>query len=250
MQRRHFFAAAGLSLPFARSIFAAAEDPRALQPASSVADSVESRRLEILRWFETNVYGHPPSGIRSSVSWKPASVPHPTPEVSAEDGMLTLISAEGKEMKIPLKLYRPQKSKTPVPAAIFICNRSREFMEFSPDAEFWPMEKIVKAGWLTVAFNVKDVANDEPAELVKQPGLLALDMTPPGESRGGATSAWAFVASEIRAHLTRRSEVAADRISIAGHSRGGKAAILAGARDREFAVTFPATPDVLAPLTT
>jgi hypothetical protein len=97
MQGRHFFAAASLSLPFARSVFAATEDPPALKPASSLTDSVESRRLEILRWFETNVYGHPPSGIRSSVSWKPASVPHPTPEVTAEDGMLTLIGAEGRE---------------------------------------------------------------------------------------------------------------------------------------------------------
>jgi L-alanine-DL-glutamate epimerase-like enolase superfamily enzyme len=203
-----------------------------------VRKSVEARRIETLRWFEDHVYGSPPQGIRTKVAWQPAANPQPDPEVAAEDGILTLAGAGGKTMEVPLKLYRPTTPERPLPTAVFICNRPREEMIFRTDADFWPMEQIVKAGWLTVAFNVKDVAHDEPAELLKHPGLLDLDSTPPGDSRGGALSAWAFVASELRGHLTRRADVASDRISVIGHSRGGKAALLAGARDPGFAVSF------------
>jgi L-alanine-DL-glutamate epimerase-like enolase superfamily enzyme len=203
-----------------------------------VGNSVESRRIETLNWFEEHVYGQPPRGIRSQITWQPATNPQPGPAVAAEDGILTLTGAGGKQLRVPLKLYRPTASQNPLPTAIFICNRSRDEMDFRPEADFWPMEQIVRAGWLTVAFNVKDVAHDEPAELIKNPGLLDLDSSPPGDNRGGALSAWAFIASELREHLTRRADVASDRISVIGHSRGGKAALLAGARDPGFAVSF------------
>lgn len=234
MRRRHFLATGSLGLSFAGSGFAASSSPAKEAPA----DSMEARRAEILRWFEANVYGHPPLGIRSELTWKPAAEPRPAPDVIAEDGTLSLTGAGGRQMQVPVKLFRPAHSEEPVPAAIFICNRPHDEMEFKQGAEFWPADAIVKAGWLTVAFNVKDVAHDEPAVMLKNPGLLDLDTSPPGESRGAATSAWAFVASEIRAHLCRRTDVLAEGISVVGHSRGGKAAVLAGARDPEFAVTF------------
>lgn len=238
MQRRHFIATGGIGLSFASSIFAANQSHADTSSNDVAPGSLEARRLEIVRWFETHVYGLPPQGIRSEIAWSPSAEPRPAPEVLAEDGLLTLTGSGGKMLRVPLKLYRPTQAATPAPVAIFICNRDREVMDFSPEAEFWPMAEIVKAGWLTIAFNVKDVAHDEPAELIKNPGLLELDASPAGESRGGATSAWAFVASEIRRHLILRSDVVAEQISVVGHSRGGKAAILAGARDPGFAVTF------------
>jgi hypothetical protein len=238
MQRRHFFATGGIGLSFASSIFAAGPGHTETTAKEMSGDTLEARRLEILRWFETHVYGQPPQGIRSELAWSPSDEPAPAPGIVAEDGVLILTGHESRTLRVPLKLYRPAHAATPVPAAIFICNRDRELMKFSSEAEFWPMAEIVKADWLTLAFNVKDVAHDEPAELIKNPGLLELDASPAGASRGGATSAWAFVASEIRRHLIHRGDVLAEQISVVGHSRGGKAAILAGARDPGFAVTF------------
>lgn len=247
MNRRHFLTTSSLGLPMAGSFLAAfpaaAADrtPKVAALADSsdpVKTTLDARRIDILRWFEDNVYGRAPRGIRSEMVWQPATTPAPASGIAAEDGVLTLTGAGKKQMRMPIKLYRPAASEKPLPAAIFICNRSPHEMDFRADADFWPMEQIVKAGWITLAFNVKDVAHDEPAELVKHPGLLELDASPQGESRGGALSAWAFIASELRGHLTRRADVAADQIAVAGHSRGAKAALLAGARDPGFAVSF------------
>jgi hypothetical protein len=238
MQRRHFLATGGISLSFAHCGFAATTRSNESIPEDVAGDTLEARRREILHWFETHVYGHPPEGIRSEVEWSPSSEPNPAAGIAAEDGILTLTGLEQKALRVPLRLYRPAQATARVPAVIFICNRDRELMEFSTDADFWPMAEIVKAGFLTVAFNVKDVAHDDPAEFIKNRGLPDLDASPDGESRGAALSAWAFVASELRSHLIRRSDVVAQEISVVGHSRGGKAAILAGARDSGFAVSF------------
>ena len=113
-----------------------------------VRNSIEARRTGTLRWFEENVYGEPPRGIGSTVAWQPAANPQPAPDVTAEDGMLRLKGSGGRTMEVPLKLYRPNTPDQPLPTAVFICNRPREEMVFRTDADFWPMEQIVKAGLL------------------------------------------------------------------------------------------------------
>jgi len=234
MKRRHFLTTAGLTLPASTLLSNSSQAaPGSVNPAG---ETLDARRMEILRWFEENEYGLPPQGMSSSISW--AASPAPDAGMVAEIGTLVVSASDGRKAEIPVKLFRSAEAKGKLPATLFICNRGHEEMEYRADAEFWPVADILATGWMAVAFNVKDVSHDEPEEWAKNPGIVVFDSTPAGPSRGKALSAWAWVASEIRAHLCQREDVEKGRIAVIGHSRGGKAALLAGARDSGFAVSY------------
>ncbi len=57
------------------------------------------------------------------------------------------------------------------------------------------------------------------------------------EGTFGALAAWAWGYHRVVDVLSRRPDVAADKIAITGHSRGGKTSLLAGATDDRIALT-------------
>ncbi|MGE9267845.1 MAG: alpha/beta hydrolase family protein [Verrucomicrobiales bacterium] len=208
----------------------------ALPLSAEKENSLESRRAEIRSWFHDHVYGWPPAGITTTLTW---SEPAPSsPAVLSETGTLTFTGKDGQKQEAQIKLYRPAKAEGPLPAVIFICNRSVTEMDFNTENQFWPMSQITERGWLTVAFNVKDVSHDRASEFAKDPGIIKLDNNPAGPHQGAALSAWAFTANEIREHLIKRKDVDPKRIGVAGHSRGGKAALLTGVNYPGFAHTY------------
>ncbi len=59
------------------------------------------------------------------------------------------------------------------------------------------------------------------------------------DSEAGDLSAWAWGFSRVIDYLVTRSDIDAKKIVVTGHSRGGKAALLAGAMDDRVALTVP-----------
>jgi len=94
--------------------------------------------------------------------------------------------------------------------------------------------EVVKRGYILAEFNRTEIASDAYHSR-RDSGLY---LTYP-DLEFGALSAWAWGYHRCVDFLTSFENVKADQIAIAGHSRGGKAVLLAGATDERIALTAP-----------
>lgn len=196
------------------------------------------RRDEILELFRTHVYGRAPVARPSSLHFKVIRF-----DPAAMDGAATLkvvrISASGPggAHAFNLIVYTPNRHPGRAPGFLFICNRSPQHID--PDregfSEFWPADQLVARGYATAAFYYSDVVRDRRNSF--DTGYFSVfDETPRKDDAWGAVAAWAWGASRALDYLETDAAVDADRVAIVGHSRGGKAALWAGAEDERFAL--------------
>ena len=208
------------------------------QIIKNTSDWEKKRRPEILSLFENNVYGQMPKDY-DSLKFKI------TNESDAINGKAHLkevtvsVWRTGKSVDIDLILFTPNHVKQPPPAFLLINNRSKRNTDPSRDtlSEFWPVEMVVDSGYAIAAFHVSDAAPDDKATYMH--GVLKLY---PGqlnaENGMKAIGAWAWAASKVLDYFEKDKNIDATRVGIVGHSRGGKAALWAGAEDKRFALVF------------
>jgi dienelactone hydrolase len=92
---------------------------------------------------------------------------------------------------------------------------------------------VVKRGYVLAEFNRTELAPDNKG--YKETGVYSA--YPNAEC--GAVAAWAWGFHRCVDVLLSLDYVAKDKIAVTGHSRGGKAALLAGATDPRVALTVP-----------
>ena len=197
------------------------------------------RRPEILEMFKTYVYGRVPR-TPYSISFETVNE-----NKAAIDGNATLkqvditIGASGKSLVIHLSLFTPNTVK-PAPVFLLICNRSIENIDPTRNikSEFWPVEEAIMRGYGMAAFYNADVDPDNYDEFKNGiHGLL--DVEPRKPDSWGTLAAWAWGASKCVDYLATDKNVDKKRIAVVGHSRGGKAALWAGACDERFSLVIP-----------
>ena len=88
-------------------------------------------------------------------------------------------------------------------------------------------------GWGHVAYRPTLLQADDTALLSQ--GLIGMTSWPRGEHDWGALRAWAWGASRLREVLAEHPRIDGARIALAGHSRFGKAVLVAAAFDHAFA---------------
>lgn len=96
--------------------------------------------------------------------------------------------------------------------------------------DVWNVEKIIDRGWALATFYNGDVQPDNP-ELAR-----AATAFPPETA---TIARWAFGASRVADYLVRTPEFDRRRIAVVGHSRNGKASLVAAAFDERFALAIP-----------
>lgn len=216
------------------------------------------RRLEILRMFEQTVYGpFPKKRVTTSVRVLSRKTVF---DGAAERSLLTLtLRCEGREQDLHLLLYRPlHKERAPVLLGMnFYGNQS---IIADPDiplaqawvgnnkalgieehrateqsrgarAERWPVKQIVSRGYGLCTLYYGDVDPDFNDGFKN--GVHALVEA---EQEWGSVSAWAWGLSRVREVLAKESW--ASRVGVFGHSRLGKAALWAGAKDSRFSLVI------------
>lgn len=228
----------------------------------------KSRRAEILRLFETHVFGKSPS--------KPAEMSFRTIEVEPQalGGIATrkqiTIFFTGKEdgPSMDLLVYLPNAITKPVPVFMLLnfygnhaihsdpgLKRSERWMreggqgvvdhkatEASRGAERsrYPVEKILERGYGLATAYYGDLDPDYHDGF--RNGVHGVFDKPAGDGRApdawGAIGAWAWGLSRALDYCETDPDVDAKRVIVLGHSRLGKTALWAGAQDERFAVVI------------
>jgi hypothetical protein len=103
-------------------------------------------------------------------------------------------------------------------------------------ADVWAIEQSIDRGYAVATFYCGDVDPDRPD--VRE-GIQPHIQKVAGKHDWGTIAAWAWGLSRVVDVLDRFPEIDRARIAVVGHSRLGKAAMLAGAFDERFALIIP-----------
>ena len=137
------------------------------------------------------------------------------------------INAEFGSFTFPVYYVYPHNIEGPVPAFVHI-----NFRDNVPD-QYQPTEEILDRGFATLTFCYKDVTSDDGDFTNGLAGVLYPDGKR-AHNACGKIGLWAYAASAVLEYALTRPELDKNRISVTGHSRLGKTALLAGAIDERF----------------
>jgi (4-O-methyl)-D-glucuronate---lignin esterase len=196
------------------------------------------RRAEILDLFRTNVYGRSP-GKSEHIAF---SVIEENPK--AMDGAATLrriaiSSRQGaRSHRFELTLFLPNKRPGAAPVFLLINNRppSNTDPTRREKSGFWPAEQIIARGYGIAAFHYAELAPDD--EKTFRDGVIKFFDDGSTAYTWGALAAWGWGASRAMDYFETDPRVDKSHVAVVGHSRGGKAALWAGAEDERFAMVI------------
>lgn len=140
------------------------------------------------------------------------------------------VQIKGAEFSFPVNYNLPISDK-PLPCFVFI-----NFRDCVPD-KYLPSEEISDHGHAVMSFCYTDVTSDDDDFTNGLAGLIYPDGKR-GDSDCGKIGLWAWAAMRVMDYAKTLPELDGGRISVVGHSRLGKTALLTGALDHRFYCAF------------
>lgn len=203
------------------------------------------RRPQIVKAMEDELYGHRPA-VLPKVTWTVTQSrqtdDYGVPAVEKSlDGALDNSGDPAISVHIKALLVTPADAaaahrKTPVVISINWLNPPPGFPKENPSADYRNL--ILKKGWSVVVYDPTSVQADNGAGLTSGVIGLVNKGRPRGLDDWGALSAWAWGASKVVDFLGTDPDIDASRVAIFGHSRYGKASLVAMAYDQRIKVGF------------
>jgi hypothetical protein len=229
-------------------------DPLVLKNGEPVTDANTwwtRRRPEILEDLQREMYGRIPSGI-SPVVWEVTAT-----DRAAAGGLAVKKTVLGRignsrypsaSPSIHITMYTPASTAAgPAPLMLVLVAGPGGYGAPRPGAPAPPPEppagsplyQLLNLGWGYATLEVGPIQNDYAGGLTS--GIIGLmNAGAPQKPDGwGALSAWAWGASRALDYLETDKSVDPGKVGIEGHSRYGKAALLAAALDRRWAIVYP-----------
>ncbi|MBN2473634.1 MAG: acetylxylan esterase [Pirellulales bacterium] len=247
-------------------------DPLVLSDGQRVADAAtwrSRRRGEILRLFEQHVYGAAP-GRPAAMTFdvRSATADALGGKATRKEVSVRFTGAEdGPAMDI--LIYLPNAAEKPSPIFLglnFAGNHtihsdpgitlSDRWMRDNPNYNVadhrateqsrgkargrWPVEMILDRGYglATVYYGDIDPDFDDGFQNGVHPAFYKQGQTRPEPDQWGSIAAWAWGLSRAMDYLETDVDVDHRHVAVMGHSRLGKTALWAGARDERFALTI------------
>ena len=217
-------------------------DPLVLRDGRPVRDAKtwrDERRPEILKAYETEIYGR-----------VPGSAPKATFAVVETDAKALAGTAVRKEIvgrfgggadapAVRLHLYLPAGAKGPVPLLLHLTFRDAAPGGASPN-EAGPLTDILARGFAYATVRYTEIEGDsaDTNRTIVRKLALSPPQTAPAADEWGTISAWAWGVSRVLDYLETDAAVDGKRVAIVGHSRLGKTALWAGAQEPRLALVF------------
>lgn len=208
-------------------------NPFQFQDGSPVktAKDWDRRRLEIKSLFEDYMYGHMPPRPQKMTVKKGERVKDETNNVIIQD-LEVQMEQDGKKFSFNVKVALPMNAKEKVPVLV-----QATFFGFGKkggsDAPGKRFKTYTDRGYAVAEFSWNAVAQDN----VRKGGIYTLfgDKIDTGSLMG-----WAWGISRVIDALAEAvPEVDVTKVFVTGHSRYGKATLVAGAFDERIALTVP-----------
>lgn len=194
------------------------------------------RRPEIVEHFDREIYGRMPK-VTPAVRWEVTAT---TNEIEAEIPVVkkTLLGHVDNsaypqiKVDIQLTLVTPANAKAKVPVVMEL-----GFTNFPRRDTTW-QKLVLEKGWGYAILAPTSIQPDNGADLTQ--GIIGLvnKGQPRAVDAWGALRAWAWGASRALDYFSTDPAVDATRVGLEGHSRYGKAAVVAMAYDQRFSVAF------------
>jgi dienelactone hydrolase len=185
--------------------------------AVSTRQMWQQRRLELEELMQAVVYGHPPA--RPDQVTCSNFTTSPILNCDGTEERMTLVIGFDVRLQLRLALYRPTVAG-PLPVIIRE-EHALGHIEEVPD--------ILERGYMFVEFQREDLDPDRSDTI--GPAQAAYP-----DADWATLAVWAWGAMRVADYLETRDDVDLSKLAIAGHSRGGKMALLAGALDERFAL--------------
>jgi len=228
-------------------------DPLVLRDGQPVRDAAtwwERRRPEILKLYETEIFGRVPANA-PPVRWE---------VVATERGVLEgtamrrhLIGHFGERPDGPMvnvMLYLPLTASGPVPVVLHVTFAGDPVLAVPPVPvpagvppprrfnDVGPIAEVLAHGYAYAVVRYTEIQPDSAAG--RSAGIMGLAQTPsqPAPEEWGTISAWAWGLSRVMDYLAGEPTVDAKRVALVGHSRLGKTVLWAGAQDQRFALVY------------
>ena len=249
-------------------------DPLVMSDGERVPDPetwYRLRRPEILRLFETEVYGRSPEPL-AKMTFEVTSVDDDALGGSATRKEVAVYfegRADGPRMSILLYVPSRVASATPVPAFVglnfsgnhsihadpgialasgwmrpsegrgVVNNRATEASRGTSSSR-WPVETILGRGYAlaTVYCGNLDPDFDDGFDNGVHPLFYGDGQTRPAPDEWGTIGAWAWGLSRAMDYFETDDDIDHRAVAVMGHSRLGKASLWAGAQDARFALVI------------
>jgi hypothetical protein len=238
-------------------------------PVANADTWKKARRPQLIALYEQNVYGRsapPPRGVKYVVR---DNTPGALGGLATRRQIGILLTGREDGPRIEMLMYVPAKHTGRVPAflglnfsgndtinadpAILPARRAAPAAGAQPpargsSASSWPVELILSRGFALATayyFDIEPDRVDARKEGVR--GTFAIDGTvlapgtaPEVPGEWGAIAAWGWGLSRALDYLGTDADIDAAHVAVLGHSRLGKAATWAGARDERFGIVISA----------
>ena len=219
------------------------------------------RRPEILKMFQTQMYGRSP-GRPKKMSFEVTSVDKKALGGKAIRKQVTihLGGPKGKGPAINVLIYLPANAKEPVPTFVGLNFGGNQLVHTDPGitptknwvgskrkksprgaaAGRWQVEKVVGRGYAiaTAYYGDIDPDFDDGFKNGVHPLFYKKGQTKPADDEWGSISAWAWGLSRIMDYFETDAMIDHKHVAVLGHSRLGKTSLWAGAQDERFALVI------------
>ena len=247
-------------------------DPLVTADGHKVTDAetwLSKRRPEILALFETHVYGRSPAAPKEMTFEVTSCDDKALGGKAIRKEVSVYFTGKKDGPRMDVLIYLPRKAEKPVPLFVGLNFRGNHAIQPDPAitlstrwmrsdssgnvvdhrateksrgaaASRWPVEAILQRGYGVATIYCGDLDPDHHDGFQNgvHPLFYKKGQTEPAPDEWGTIAAWAWGLSRAVDYFETDRDVDHEHVAVIGHSRLGKTALWAGARDQRFALVI------------